>query len=508
MKELSILDWGFEDYETSLSRQKTLLQERIADSRGDSLALVEHPPVVTIGKSGSTEDFRVPEELLLEQGVGIRRVERGGKTTFHGPGQLVAYPIVKLEEEDLHAYVEGLLRSVEDVLMEFGLAPERRNGQPGVWVNGSKVASVGIAVRKWVTFHGISLNVSTDLEWFRFISPCGQPNETMTSMERELAAPLRMSDVKKRFVAAFSRRFGYRWPEEDTNVIRKPAWLHLPAVRESDIRKVEQELSCQQLDTVCNSARCPNLGECFSKGTATFMILGTVCTRRCRFCAVEKGVPYPVDGTEPRRLTAAVKSMGLKYVVVTSVTRDDLPDGGAAHFAETITRIQKECPAAKVEVLVPDFKGDSMALNKVCRAQPDMFSHNLETVQRLYPMIGRLKNNYLRSLSVLHNAAGSGLPVKSGLMLGLGETRNEIRQALVDLREAGCRYLTLGQYLAPSSAHVPVVRYVLPDEFQEWREISLSFGFVEVAAGPLVRSSYRAEEMLETLPGSKQAINH
>jgi len=226
------------------------------------------------------------------------------------------------------------------------------------------------------------------------------------------------------------------------------------------------------------------------------MLLGTVCTRRCRFCAVDKGTPEPPDPGEPERVAQATKAMGLEYVVVTSVTRDDLPDGGADHFARTIQCIREHCPEAKVEVLVPDFEGSEASLRTVCDARPDVFNHNVETVPRLYEKV-RPQADYRRSLEVLANAAKSGIPTKSGLMLGLGETSREIWETLNDLRRADCAYLTLGQYLAPSAEHVPVQRYVPPEEFERWGETARAMGFSEVASGPLVRSSYRAEELFE-----------
>lgn len=223
------------------------------------------------------------------------------------------------------------------------------------------------------------------------------------------------------------------------------------------------------------------------------MILGEICTRGCRFCAVDQGSPRQPDIQEPERVAAAVKEMALRYVVVTSVTRDDLIDGGASHFALTVRSIRKELPETAVEVLVPDFQGCTKALETVFQAHPDMFNHNIETVPRLYPAV-RPQAVYRRSLDVLQRAAGFGLRVKSGLMLGLSERPDEVRETLLHLREAGCEYLTLGQYLAPSETHLPVDRYVPPREFANWAQEARSMGFRDVAAGPLVRSSYRADK--------------
>lgn len=249
------------------------------------------------------------------------------------------------------------------------------------------------------------------------------------------------------------------------------------------------------LPTVCDSAYCPNRGECFSHHTATFLILGEVCTRRCAFCAVQKGKPLPlkVKADEPQRLTQAVSQLGLRHVVITSVTRDDLADGGAAHYAKVVESLRKHCPGVRVELLVPDFGGSHEYLATVLAAGPDILAHNLETVPRLYPLVRR-GADYQRSLNLLRQAKqlAPNLITKSGLMLGLGEESAEIEAALQDLRAVACDMLTLGQYLSPSLHHVPVARYVNPTEFDAWRRQALALGFKSVAAGALVRSSYKA----------------
>lgn len=276
---------------------------------------------------------------------------------------------------------------------------------------------------------------------------------------------------------------------------RHPIWLNLPSPKARDIERIEELLNRLRLKTVCESAQCPNIGECFNRGTATFMIMGARCTRNCRFCAVDCGCPDPLDMGEPERVANAVQHLGLKYVVVTSVTRDDLDDGGAGHFTNTIAAIRKICPDTEVEVLVPDFKGSLTALKTVCKARPDMFNHNIETVPRLYPL-ARPQASFERSLNVLKFATQQKLKVKSGIMLGLGEKPGELLETLLALRRTGCEYLTLGQYLSPSKVHVPVARYVQPQEFNRWAEKAKAIGFKEVAAGPLIRSSYKAEEMV------------
>ncbi|MBW2237625.1 MAG: lipoyl synthase [Deltaproteobacteria bacterium] len=461
---LKIIDWGRLDYGHALRRQKELVDERIAGRCSDHLVFVEHPPVVTLGRSGGLFDLCVSEHTLHRKNVEIFTVERGGRATFHGPGQMVTYPIIRLKSKDLHVYLYRLLDVAAQVVQSFGLVPEFRQGQPGIWVGGAKIASVGIAVRKWVTFHGLALNVNTDTDWFRLIVPCGRSDEKITSISHELGKTIELSEVKTRFTASFRRIFGYIDPTARQGP--HPQWLVRPPV---DI-------------------------ECFGRGVATFMILGTRCTRRCRFCAVEKGTPEAVDAMEPSRVALAAQQLGLTHVVVTSVTRDDLPDGGAGHFVDTVRHIREKCPNASIEVLVPDFDGDCQTLQMVCDAQPDVFNHNIETVSRLYARI-RPQADYRRSLSVLSYAAGRGLRVKSGLMLGLGETDSEVRRLMRDLLETGCISVTIGQYLAPSKKHQPVARYVRPDEFDQWAATARAMGFTSVASAPLVRSSYRADEM-------------
>jgi len=497
LQEIQIIDWGVLDYGQALARQHQLVTERINGHSPDRLVLVEHPPVVTIGRSGSLNDLRIAKEALSQKGVALQKVDRGGRATFHGPGQLVVYPIVKVSDKDLHAFLKRLLDTLADVLRGCRLIPEFKNGKPGLWVNGAKIASVGLAVKKWVTYHGIALNVCMDPGWFDLIVPCGQPDEKITSMDREMGARVDLSDVKKRFVDRFCSQHHYTACEQLNGRPRqRPQWLVLPATDLKALDHMEKRLARLHLATVCQSAHCPNQGECFQQGTATFMILGTRCTRRCRFCAVDKGAPHAADDGEPKRVAMAVQQLGLTHAVVTSVTRDDLPDGGAGQFAGTIQQIRKQCPGVSVEVLVPDFNGAIPALDTVCAARPDVFNHNIETVPRLYARI-RPEAKYRRSLGVLAYAAGKGFMVKSGLMLGLGETENEIKKTLMDLKYAGCMSLTLGQYLAPSKAHVPVTRYVQPEEFEMWAKTARGMGFTSVASGPLVRSSYRAGEMMD-----------
>ncbi|NPV48371.1 MAG: lipoyl synthase [Armatimonadetes bacterium] len=280
---------------------------------------------------------------------------------------------------------------------------------------------------------------------------------------------------------------------------RLPAWLRVKTGKARLCAGTKQLVAEHGLQTVCENARCPNIGECYSSHTATFLIMGRTCTRNCRFCAVQHGTPSPLDPGEPERLAAAARELGLDYAVVTSVTRDDLPDGGAAHFAATIRALHR-LGDMEVEVLVPDFGGLTPALHEVLDAGPAVINHNLETVRRLSPMI-RPQADYERSLQVLREAAAHAPQVirKSGLMAGLGESDEEIYEAMVDLQQAGCQILTIGQYLQPSRNHWPVDRYVTPERFTEYARWGESLGIAAVVAGPFVRSSYRAAETARSL---------
>ena len=283
---------------------------------------------------------------------------------------------------------------------------------------------------------------------------------------------------------------------------RLPPWIRLKMHTDGEFARVQNLVSHRRLHTVCQSAHCPNMHECWNRSTATFMILGNVCTRNCSFCAVESGQPGSVDAGEPQRVAQAASEMKLRHVVVTSVTRDDLPDGGAPIFAETIRAVREAVPKATIEVLTPDFQGRTESVSIVLQAGPDVFNHNLETVERLQPAI-RPQASYRTSLSVLAYAAKNhpDIAVKSGIMLGLGENEAELFQGLEDLLSAGCELLTLGQYLAPTRAHLPVARFVTPAEFDAYAKKAREMGFKGVASGPMVRSSYKAVDLLEASAG-------
>lgn len=278
--------------------------------------------------------------------------------------------------------------------------------------------------------------------------------------------------------------------------LKKPEWLKIK-YRETDLSEVALLMKELSLNTVCKEAACPNLCECYKKGTATFMILGRQCTRNCRFCNVECAPPSPVDKSEPLHVAEAVQKLHLKYAVITSVTRDDLPDEGADHFAQTIESIHSLCPGVKVEVLIPDMHAKEELLDRVLQARPDVLNHNVETIERLYPAV-RPQARYERSLKVLEYVKKTypDIFTKTGIMVGLGETRDEVLKLMDDVREAGCDIMTIGQYLRPSSAHIEVAEYIRPEQFAEYKKIGLEKGFRYVASAPFVRSSYNASEAL------------
>jgi lipoic acid synthetase len=287
---------------------------------------------------------------------------------------------------------------------------------------------------------------------------------------------------------------------EPKQKIAKPPWLRQRLPAGGEYERVKDLVTNGKLHTVCQEAKCPNIFDCFSHKTATFLILGSRCTRNCRFCNIEPGPSEPPDPEEPARIARVAEEMGLRYVVLTSVTRDDVPDGGASLFAETIQEIRKRNPSAAVEVLIPDFQGDKNALITVLKAKPDVLNHNVETVPRLYAKV-RPQAVYSRSLQLLErsNRFDPTIPTKSGLMLGLGETPEEITQTLKDIRGVGCSIITIGQYLQPTTDHLPIERYVPPEEFESWKKRALEMGFKEVASGPFVRSSYHAKDLFERI---------
>jgi len=507
------------------------LHERSAD---DHLLLLEHPHVYTLGVRGRLEHVLAPPD---EVGAEMVWTDRGGDVTYHGPGQLVGYPIlsVPVAPGATPGHVHGVEQVVIDALTDLGLpGGARLDGYPGVWVGGRKICAVGVRLTRGRSMHGFALNVDPDLSMFSRIVPCGIPDRGVTSLAAEGVAAT-MRDV----VDAVARRAAERWGaagverqdeawrvrSEDLSAFtkgavspngapvrligrlaqagvapgdglavgsRKPEWLRVKADMGSEFRRLKATMRSLELNTVCEEAGCPNIFECWADGTATFMINGERCTRACGFCLVDTRHPEALDEGEPERVAEAVATMGLDHAVVTAVARDDLTDGGAAAFAATVTAIHHRCPGTAVEVLIPDCKGDPAALETIFAAGPEVLNHNLETVVRLQRAV-RPSASYARSLSVLGRAKAAGLVTKSGVILGMGETEDEVLGALADLRGVGVDIVTLGQYLRPTSSHLPVSRWWRPEEFTRLRHAGSEMGFSHVEASPLTRSSYHAK---------------
>lgn len=497
------------EYEAACRLQAEVAAARARGAIGDVLLLLQHPPVITVGRGGGWEDILASASLLRQAGVRVLPSDRGGRATYHGPGQLVAYPIFRVPKSELYGYIWRLEEVVIQVLSTYGLTAGRLAEHPGVWANGNKIAAVGLAVRNGITRHGLALNVAPQMAHFDLLIPCGIADRSATSMERELGRAVDLAEVTDHFVRAFAGVFGCRVVWEQSPLRRllypsqeyspeQPSWLwrRVSPEAESAVACVEGLLADLDLHTVCQEARCPNIAECFGRGTATFLILGDTCTRGCRFCAVNRGQPTPLDPGEPQRVAEAATRLGLRHVVITSVTRDDLPGGGAGQFAATLQVVRRRLPEVTVEVLIPDLNGSHVALETVLDARPDVLNHNVETVPRLYPHV-RPRADYRRSLEVLAWAKtyAPQTVTKSGLMLGLGERTAEVLRVLYDLREVRCDLLTLGQYLQPTDRQLPVARYVPPEEFDWYKDKAEAMGFRGVASGPLVRSSHRAEAL-------------
>lgn len=504
----AVYQLGLTGYNEADSLQKELLEKRANGEIPDTLLLLEHPPTITTGRAGQPENVLVSREQLEREGINLVSVDRGGDATYHGPGQLVAYPIIDLRDRnrDARRYVRDLEEVIIRTLGDFDITASRDQSHAGVWVENEEMAAIGVSVRQWVTRHGFALNVNTDLRPFSFINPCGFTDRGATSLSRLLARDVSVTAVTERLVARFAEVFGAQleWAEgSPPGAGRLPSWFKQKPAGPEVMGSMAKLLGDLRLHTICESAHCPNIGGCFSRKTATFLILGDVCTRRCTFCAVKKGRPLPVDDAEPRHLLEAVEKLGLRYVVLTSVTRDDLPDGGAAHFARAISALRGGKGSTTVEVLIPDFLGSATALAVVAGAGPEVINHNVETVPRLYHGV-RPQADYRRSVKLLAAAKEMNPQVvtKSGMMVGLGETREEVVAVMRDLKKADCDLLTIGQYLQPSPKHHPVVSFFTPEEFDEYRTIGKELGFTEVASSPLVRSSYQAAELYKKVVSS------
>ncbi|MBV8693705.1 MAG: lipoyl synthase [Actinobacteria bacterium] len=475
-------------------------------SGDDHLLLLEHPHVYTLGVRAKREHVLVDP---VSVGAELIETDRGGDVTYHGPGQLVGYPIltVPMGPDAVPNYVHGVEQLVIDALEELGLpGAGRLPDYPGVWVGDRKICAIGVRVTRGRSMHGFALNVDPDMRFFEHIVPCGIRDKAVTSMAGEgVDAPMeKVVDVVARLAAdrwgrGDAERQDVAWertfPSADALplISRKPGWVRVKAEMGAEFRQLKQTMRSLELVTVCEEAGCPNIFECWRDGTATFMINGERCTRACGFCLVDTSQPLPIDHSEPDRVARAVEQMGLKHAVVTAVARDDVPDGGAGAFAATIEAIRRRCPDTAVEVLIPDCKGDPESLAAVFAARPDVLNHNLETVARLQRMV-RPSASYARSLAVLARAKAAGLTTKSGVMVGLGETEDEVVAALSDLRAVGVDIVTIGQYLRPSAAHLPVDRWWTPDEFERLRLAGEAMGFSHVQSSPLTRSSYHARQ--------------
>ncbi|MGD0595697.1 MAG: lipoyl synthase [Acidimicrobiales bacterium] len=545
-------------------REALDLQHAIRDARtGDYLLLLEHPHVYTLGVRTK------PEHLLAgvaASGADVVRADRGGDVTYHGPGQLVGYPVldVPMGQGAVPAYVHRIEQLVIDVLGDLGLCDTGMlMGYPGVWVEPEgpaprKICAIGVRVDRGRSMHGFALNVDPEMAMFSHIVPCGIADKAVTSLAAEgVAVTMRdvVEAVCRRAATAFSNGAGERAVERQESAwraqaetagetpeaaritaetepgetpgaaraaavadpvilrplerrlaaagvdplggiafhSRKPSYLRAPVKLGAEVLQLRSMVRGLNLVTVCEEAGCPNLSECWADGTATFMINGERCTRACGFCLVDTRHPFPLDRSEPEHVADAVVRLQLAHAVVTAVARDDLADGGAAAFAATVAAIRHRSPGTAVEVLIPDCKGDEDAHATIFASRPDVLNHNVETVLRLQRAV-RPSASYARSLTVLARAKAAGLVTKSGMILGMGETLPEIHATLSDLRAVGVDIVTIGQYLRPSAAHLPVQRWWRPEEFEEIGGRARAMGFAHVEASPLTRSSYHARQ--------------
>jgi lipoyl synthase len=510
MRTLEILDRGVDqDFASTWTFQQNLVQAKVADpSIADTLILLEHSPVYTTGRGVAFQ------ENLPGKAADLRWIEvnRGGQSTYHGPGQLIAYPIFDLTRhgKDVHVFLRNIEQAIILTLRDFGIEGFMREGLTGVWVNDSegalrKIASIGVGVSRWMSYHGLALNVTTDLSYFHAISPCGQDGAVMTSLEELLGERTpSMADVKRCLSVNFKDVFALDSKDGSRSIRREPLppWLKVKAPGSNEWHETNDLVKRLRLNTVCEEAHCPNIGECWSHHTATFMIMGELCTRRCSFCAVKDGTLTnlePLDALEPYRVGKAVAELGLKHVVITSVDRDDVSDMGASHFDKTIRFIRELSPETVIELLIPDMRGRRNLVETILQSGfVSVVNHNVETVPSLYKTV-RPGSSFKRSLDILRwaRAVSPALKTKSGVMLGLGEQKSEVLEVMDALREADVNIMTLGQYLRPTAKQLPVERYVTPEEFDEYKLEGLKRGFTHVESGPLVRSSYHAWKHVE-----------
>jgi lipoic acid synthetase len=529
-------------YREALALQTAIFKQGV----DQHLLLLEHAHVFTYGPTSNlaTNLLCNPADVNAE----LVEVQRGGDITYHGPGQLVGYPVLSLQPKhgasgpaDTRAYIHDLEQMIIETLVELGFNNAGRQSEfPGVWLDpdttkARKICAIGVKVGSGSTerrtMHGFALNVNPDLAYMReHIVPCGIGQWPVTSLAEEGvdASMEQVVDVIARLatskwgsesstrsdvvfkhspedLSAFSRGEGAGEPVrlikrlDDAGVqgglsisVRKPDWMRTKIVQSAEVAAVKQTVRDLQLTTVCVEAGCPNLSECWKDGTATFMVLGERCTRACGFCLVDTQKPLAPDSDEPRRLAQAVRQMGLDYAVLTMVARDDLDDGGMQHVAQCVQSIRAANELAQVETLISDVKG-SDALDILIAERPDVLNHNIETVARLQRAV-RPSAGYARSLAVLGRSAAAGLVTKSGIIVGMGETREEVEMTLIDLASVGVQIVTIGQYLRPTSHHLPVARWVEPAEFVHYKQFGESIGLSHVESSPLTRSSYHAKQ--------------
>jgi lipoic acid synthetase len=522
-------------YREALAVQQALFSY----GREDHLLLLEHPHVFT---HGPRADLAL--NVLVDPGsVGAElvSVKRGGDVTYHGPGQLVGYPIVNVSNAIGAAdHVCAIQRVIVASLTELGLDDVGcLDEYPGVWVgvNGPdprKICAIGVRLAHGRTMHGFALNVAPDMRYMRqYIVPCGIPDKPVTSLAEEGIDTTieHVADVVARHAAAAwgrgaMERQDVAWKHRPDDLsafsrgegpgavvrrlaqvgvvdglsisTRKPEWLRPKVVHGPEVIALKKTVRNLGLVTVCEEAGCPNLSDCWADGTATFMVLGERCTRACGFCLVDTRKPLAASEDEPSRVAEAVASMGLAHAVLTMVARDDLPDGGLAHVARCVEAIRERCPETRVETLISDAKGDDSSLTMLFAVRPDVLNHNIETVARLQRAV-RPSAGYARSLSVLARAKAAGLTTKSGLIVGMGERPDEVVGCLADLAGVGVDIVTIGQYLRPTTHHLPVDRWVEPGEFTEWKWAGESLGIGHVEASPLTRSSYHARQAADAV---------
>jgi len=535
---------GRVDYNEAWDLQRAIWEGRTTGRTDDDyLLLLEHPHTYTVGRNGDGSNLTISRDLLADIGAQFVDVDRGGDITYHGPGQLVGYPIVAVPRVADGFDVVGHVRRIEKILIatldDLGVEAWTESGLTGVWTQKGKVAAIGVRVSRGVSMHGFAINVDPDMDYFSNIVPCGIPDRPVTSLTALLGRSVSIEEVIETLLphvkalssrteteiqlGAFTRGTARRVFEVDRMVDdgvfsprpadevpvmihgllggepEKPSWMKVRVdmgdPRFMELKKLNRDLG---LNTVCEEAGCPNISECWTSGTSTLMLLGDTCTRACSFCDVNTGKPGEVDEDEPIRAAEAISRMGLNHAVLTSVNRDDLQDGGATIFARTINEIHARLPGCDVEVLIPDFKGETDPLDVVLGAKPAVLNHNTETVLRLQREI-RTAANYARSLTLLARAkwANPSGAVKSGLIVGMGETDDEIIGALADLNAVGVDVVTIGQYLRPTARHRKIDRYVHPDVFGAYKAAGERFGISHVESGPLVRSSYHAREALD-----------